>query len=445
VSLGDKNHVLLTMVLLLLSARSSAATTYFVGGKGSDSATGLSRAAAFRTLQHAADVTQPGDTVYALNGTYSNATPEGPVLNITNPGPPEHWITYAAYPAQKPLISFNGWAGVSFGISAAYIELRGFSVLGNNYNVTLEGALDQKNVSNPLYNGNCIGADGRKGTATQRPHHIRIISNEVRGCGGSGIGTNQSDYITIADNTVYDSSWYSIYGSSPISVNSSWNSDGFTGYKFFIVRNRIFGNRELVPWKAVGYVSDGEGIIIDTNRDKAFQSYAGRTLIADNVIYQNGSSAIQVFLSDHVDIVNNSTFDNVQRDDPKFVDRGEINLNDATDVNVIDNIIYSASNRNPVTIATKHPCMSCYVDYNVYFGGSNSPKTIGGAHDIFADPQYLRPTASERKAVDLRIRPSSPAAGSGTPWNESDVDAAGRLRTPSGSWDRGAYVSGAAR
>ena len=81
------------MVLLLLSARSSAATTYFVGGKGSDSATGLSRAAAFRTLQHAADVTQPGDTVYALNGTYSNATPEGPVLNITNPGTPEHWIT----------------------------------------------------------------------------------------------------------------------------------------------------------------------------------------------------------------------------------------------------------------------------------------------------------------------------------------------------------------
>lgn len=433
------------MLLLLLSARSSAAKTYFVSGRGSDAATGLSRAAAFRTLQHAADVTQPGDTVYALNGTYSNATPEGPVLKITIPGTPEHWITYAAYPGQKPLISFNGWAGVSFGTSAAYIELRGFSVLGNNYNVTLDGALSQKDISNPVYNGNCIMGDGRHGTTTERPHHIRVIGNEVRACGGSGIGFIQTDYITIADNTVYDSSWYSIYGTSPISVNSSWNSDGFTGYKFFILRNRIFGNRELVPWKAVGYVSDGEGIIIDTDRDKAFQSYAGRTLIADNVIYQNGSSAIQVFLSDHVDIVNNSTFDNVQRDDPKFADRGEINLNDATDINVMDNIIYSAGNRNPVTISKKHPCTSCYVDYNVYFGGSNNPKTVGGVHDIFADPQYLRSTASERQSVDLRIRPSSPAAGSGTPWSESDVDAAGRRRTPSASWDRGAYISGAAR
>lgn len=435
----------LAVALIVLSVPTcSEATTYFVSGNGRDAATGLSRTTAFRTLQHASDMTHPGDIVYALNGAYSNVTPEGAVLNIAVAGTPEHWITYAAYPGQRPLISFNGWNGVSFATTAAYIELRGFSILGNNYNVTLNAAISQKDIANPLFNGNCIRADGRTGTATQRPHHIRILSNEVRACGSSGIGFNQTDYITIADNTVYDSSWYSIYGASPISINSSWNSDGFTGYKFFILRNRVFGNRELVPWKAVGYISDGEGIIIDTNRDKTFQSYAGRTLIADNVIYQNGSSAIQVFLSDHVDIVNNSTFGNVQRDDPKFVDRGEINLNDATDINVIDNIISSANDRNPVTIVTKHSCTSCYVDYNVYFGAPNNPKTVGGAHDIVADPQYLRPTASNRFAVDLRVRPSSPAAHSGTPWNESDLDAARKYRIASGSWDRGAYQSEAA-
>ena len=436
-----KKAELLASAWLMLVPTCCEASTYFVSGKGNDAATGLSAKTAFRTLQRAADLTRPGDTVYALNGTFSNSMPEGRVLKITMPGTAEHWITYAAYPGQHPLISFNRWAGISFDPTAAYIEVKGFSILGNNYNVTLDGALSQKEISNPLYNGNCIMADGRAGTLTKRPHHLRILSNEVRACGGGGIAVNQTDYVTIADNTVYDSSWYSIYGTSGISVNSSWNSDGFTGYKFFILRNRVFGNRELVPWKAVGYVSDGEGIIIDTNRDKAFQSYAGRTLIANNVVYQNGSSAIEVFLSDHVDIVNNSTLGNVQRDDPKFAGRGEINLNDVTDINVIDNVVSTASSRNPVAIAPKHPCTSCYVDYNVYFGGSNNPKTLGGPHDIFADPQYLQPTASKHQAVDLRVRPSSPAARSGTPWNESDFDADGRHRNQFGSWDRGAHAS----
>lgn len=320
---------------LLLLPTCSEATTYFVSGKGSDADTGLSRKGAFRTLQHAADMTHPGDVVYALNGTYSNGTPDGKVLNITTPGTPGHWITYMAYPSQHPLMLFDGWAGISLGATAAYIEVRGFSIMGNNYNVTLAGAVSQQLVANPLYNGNCVIADGRSGTATQKPHHLWIDHNEIYACGGGGLAFIQTDYITLSDNTVYDSSWYSIYGCSPITTNSSWNSDGYTGYKCVIVRDRIYGNRELIPWKAVGYIADGEGIIIDTNRNKAFQNYNGRTLIANNVIYNNDSSAIQVFLSDHVDIINNSTFENVESNDPKFVDRGEINLTDAIDVNVI--------------------------------------------------------------------------------------------------------------
>ena len=427
--------------LLLCASHSAFTATYFVSEKGSDRASGLSLRTPFRTLQHAADLTAPGDTVFVLNGTYTNATATDPVLKIGTSGKPASWITYAAYPGQKPLISFNSWAGVSFGSTAAYIELRGFYILGNNYNVTLEGARREQLVADPLYNGNCIFADGRTGTATQRPHHLRILGNEVHACGASGIGVNQTDYVTIADNTVYDSSWYSIYGTSPISINSSWNSDGFTGYKFFIVRNRIYGNKELIPWRAAGYISDGEGIIVDTNRDKAFQNYGGRILIANNVIYGNDSSAIQVYLSDHVDIFNNSTFENVQSSDPKFVGRGEVNLTDATDVNVLNNIIYSRSDRNPVTIGAKHPCTACYVDYNVYYKGTNNPKTVDGPHDLIADPLYANTNVSDRSRVDLRLGAGSPAAGSGIAWLDSYTDADGVARGATGKWDRGAYVS----
>jgi len=319
--------------------------------------------------------------------------------------------------------------------------VRGFSIKGNNYNVTLEGARSQQLIANPLYDGNCVIADGRTGTTTQRPHHLRLSHNEVYACGGGALAFIQSDYITLADNTVYDSSWYSIFGNSPIAINSSWNSDGYTGYKFLILRNRIYGNRELIPWKAVGYISDGEGIIIDTNRDKAFQNYSGRTLIANNVIYHNDSSAIQVYLSDHVDIVNNSTFENVESTNPKFVGRGEINVTDATDVNVIDNVIYSHVDRNPVTIGSKHPCSGCYVDYNVYYNGFNDPKSIGGTHDVVADPLYVNANATDRSRVDLHLRAGSPAAKSGTAWLDRYTDADGLARDSVGGWDRGAYVA----
>jgi hypothetical protein len=433
---------LVVAVLLASFVPAASATVYYVSGAGSDAASGLSKHMAFRTLQHASDLTKPGDIVYAMTGTYRNSVPAGPVLKISHPGTPAQWIVYAAYPGQKPLISFNGWAGVAFDTTAAYVELRGFAIRGNNYNVTLEGAKSHQLVADPEYDGNCVIADGRGGTATQRPHHLSVIHNEVYACGGGGLAFIETDYVTVSDNTIYDSSWYSIYGNSPIAINSSWNSDGFTGYKFFIVRNRIYGNRELIPWKAVGYISDGEGIIIDTNRDKAFQNYNGRTLIANNVIYHNDSSAIQVFLSDHVDIMNNSTFENVESKDPKFVDRGEINVTDAVDVNVIDNVIYSHAERNPLTIGSKHPCTACYVDYNVYFNGLNNPKGLGGPHDIVADPLYLNATASDRTRVDLRLGAGSPAIKSGTPWLDRYVDADGGNRGWTEGWDRGAYASG---
>src|SRR5580693_993274 len=44
-------------------------SSYFVAMTGSDAATG-SLAAPFATIQHAADVAQPGDTVFIRGGTY---------------------------------------------------------------------------------------------------------------------------------------------------------------------------------------------------------------------------------------------------------------------------------------------------------------------------------------------------------------------------------------
>jgi len=419
-----------------------ASVTYYVSGSGNDSNDGLTPATAFLTLQHAAGLTQPGAIVYVMNGTYTNSCPSCTVLDISIPGTPSAWITYQAYPGQSPVISFNGWEGIFFEPTAAYIQLSGLTVVGNNYNVTLAQALAQSYTSpDPAFNGNCIALDGRQGTSTVRPNHIKILNNTVYACGGGGIGTAWSDYVTISGNTIYDTSWYSIYGSSAISTWENWNADSNTGYKMIITGNRIFGNANLVPTLGSPVATDGEGIIVDSTRNSAYQPsigldpYTGRTFIANNVIYNNGSAAIEVFQSNHVDVVNNSSYQDVYV--PAVTGRGDMNVNEATDVNVFNNIFYSAAGQNPVTVCCNATQID--LDYNIYFGGSNYAGTVSGPHDLTADPLYLDPADANRLLVNLAVSPNSPAVGSGTSNLAPTTDFAGNPRPGSKGYDRGAY------
>jgi hypothetical protein len=251
-----------------------------------------------------------------------------------------------------------------------------------------------------------------------------------------------SDYVTISGNTIYNASWYSIYGTSPISTLTDWNSDSSTAYKMVITGNRIFGSQEFIPWVVAGKITDGEGIIIDSTRNSAYQSsvpiapYTGRTLIANNVIYNNGSSAIEVFESDHVDVVNNSSYQNILT--PVLTGRGEMNLGNASDVNVINNIFYSAAGQNPVTVNPGTTSM-VVLNYNLYLGGTNTGDVPNGPNDLIGDPFYVDPADSNPLNVLLSVSASSPAVGSGTSYLAPATDFAGNPRPGSKGFDRGAY------
>ncbi len=434
-------RALLSCLLVLALHTSASAATYYVSGSGSDDSNGISQRTAFRTLQHAADLTLPGDVVYAMNGVYAlpEDNVEGSVVSITRSGTADNWITYQAYPGQQPRIVTKGWSGISFGAKVAYIELNGFTVTGNNDNINRDEAIKRADVPKPIpdpaYDGNCIAVDGRKGTKTERPHHIRILNNVISKCGGGGIATIQADYVTISGNTIFDCSWYSIYGTSGISTLESWNSDNSNGYKMVITRNRLYGNSELVWWEAQGKITDGEAIIIDTLRSPNIGTYKGRTLVADNVIYANGSAAVEVFRSDHVDVLNNSTYGNVLN--PAETGRGELSLNEASDVHVVDNIFYSANGQNPVDLNADSPC-DCELNANLYFNGANKPDGLKGAKDLIADPKYLDIDVHHPATVDLRVAAKSPALGSGVATVGGAVDFTGKAR-PQSDWDRGAY------
>lgn len=83
--------------LLLWTISFASATNYYVSAQfGNANNGGLSLETPFFNLQTAADLTEPGDTVFIMNGTYTN-TGTNNVLKICNWGEEGAWITYTAF------------------------------------------------------------------------------------------------------------------------------------------------------------------------------------------------------------------------------------------------------------------------------------------------------------------------------------------------------------
>jgi hypothetical protein len=426
---------------------------FYVSPQGDDSASGLTLRTPFRTPQHAADLTRPGDTVLLLDGTYTS--PASDVLTIHNPGSPAAWITFAAAPGAHPILRGGPktWMVVRVVAPAAYIEVRGLTVIGNLDNVTLAQAqaVQADPAHHPEVNGSGIGVDGspnasRAADPVAHPHHVRILQSTVSNCPGGGIGTEKADYVTIASNTIFRTSWYSSYGNSAISSFQNFDTnpaDTATQYKVVITGNTIYQNQELVPTGQPPAITDGEAIIIDSNKNRDFPAggnpdppYTGRTLIANNVAFANGSSAIEVFASAHVDVVNNSTYANVLG--PALTGKGELNLNLASDVRVLNNIFVSRPGQNPISVTT--PCTGgCVLDYNLTFGGKNILLTPpAGPHDLAADPLYQHPETADPAQTSLKLQPASPAIASGTATLAPTTDITGKPRSAN-AITRGAY------
>src|SRR5579871_3096511 len=154
-------------------------TTYYVSPSGSDGAAGTSSAAAFATLQHAADLVGAGDTVDVLPGTYN----QGFVVGWDNPqnGTATAPITFHAEPGAV-ITGPNDK-------TADAINLEGTSY------VTIEGFT----ITNPT------NAITRAGIRSVTNNHVIIRNNDVDGMGTWGIFTAFSDDILIENNTASNS------------------------------------------------------------------------------------------------------------------------------------------------------------------------------------------------------------------------------------------------
>jgi hypothetical protein len=141
-----------------------AAETYYVAPYGSDSRRG-SAAHPFRTIQKAADIAKPGDTVILRDGTYTGD--EVAVAEIRRSGTRNAWITFKAENRWGAVLDgrdFNTVHGIIIARGAGYLRFEGLEVR-NVYS----GAFSASENTHDLYfYRNLI-------------HHIGLVCTETSG------------------------------------------------------------------------------------------------------------------------------------------------------------------------------------------------------------------------------------------------------------------------
>ncbi|WP_205945039.1 right-handed parallel beta-helix repeat-containing protein [Pedobacter psychrodurus] len=417
--------------------KSTAAKTYYVSDlSGSDTNLGLSLTSPFKTIAKASELTNPGDVVLIMNGNYISTN--GPLINILRSGEEGKYITYKAYSGHAPklLASGNVWNAIV--VDASFINIEDIELQGNNANLTLADAQNsylQSRAATPVFNANW-NTNGISVASTKNVHHITIKNCKVHDFPGGGIGVGGADYVTIEGNTVYNNSWYTMYATSGISILAPKPIDAVTTYKMIVRGNTCYNNKTMVNWRTASgndRLSDGNGIIIDANNGtQGTPIYTGRTLVENNISYNNGGGGIHAFQAARVDIINNTAYNN-----GLIVGYPEIDSQSGLDVKIYNNIMYARTTLDQVN-GKVGSCnlndASAVYDFNIYFGASFR----NGTNDKTANPQFVN-LSTNPAVANFSLQLTSPAINAGTQTLFAPKDILGVARPKGSTVDCGAY------
>lgn len=387
--------------------------TIYVSPSGDDALDGQTPQTAFGSLGRAVAEVQPGMTLFVMEGEHI-VEGEGPtLLPLVREGTPDQWTRILGFGDSRPVIIARG--GALFEALGSYIEISGLELRGEGFD-----------VDNSYGYGVLLG-DG---------HHFRVVDNVVSGFPVSGIGAVRTSHIFIADNVVFENSYWGTEQGSGLSVFHATNygfADDEFGYSDYFINNTVFGNENRVTSRFVeGKITDGNGIIID-NADET--GYLGRTLIANNVIHSNGGRGIWAYASSRVDIFNNTTFSNVRTGVALNDGRAEIATVDGQDVRIINNVAWNGNGMETFIVDSSDGIV---VSTNVAVGGAITGFD-GDGIVVFEESSQLF-NSIDGNAPDLGLPTGSPLIDGG----ESivlplDSDIAGTPRVSGPAIDIGAF------
>jgi hypothetical protein len=491
-----------TPMIVSIDNLTYSAPSYYVSANGDDKADGRSPATAFATPQRAADVATAGDVVMIMNGFYKNATSAdssnvpkeiidnvrwrpwrmpkaGTTVEIRSKGKPAEWVVFRNYPGHSPVLynDGTGWQVIKIDVPAQYVEIRGLQIKGNasvNKLADAEADYALDRVDGVRYHGaatfnsngiivdNRAGVDNRVGVeGDPRPHHLRFINNAIFDHSGAGATIMASEYITFEGNTAYNNNHFMRYGASGLSYLYPWNWDRGTGHKIFFIGNTAYNNRcdvkagitfldvkgNIRPRSTTDAYTDGNGIIIDINRNSVatafvkYGPYIGRTLVQNNLVFNNGGSGIHTVEADHVDIFYNTAYLNSASSKQEY---SQIYTYGSADVRISHNIMVApvaniAAGEKPEPVnRNSGKNTNVTFDHNLYFGGNIAPEM--GEGDRIGDPLFISGSRNPDLA-NFRLQLGSPARGAGVPsaLTVPLSNHAGEPRTQSPTPSLGAY------
>ncbi|MEZ5228705.1 MAG: right-handed parallel beta-helix repeat-containing protein [Acidimicrobiales bacterium] len=267
-------------------------------------------------------------------------------------------------------------------------------------------------------------------------HHFRITDNVVSGFPVGGIAAVRASHLRFERNVVFENSKW---GPEQGSGLSSWigQNYGFPddehGYTDYFLNNVIYRNENRVTSKwSPGNITDGNGIIIDMNLDSGF---TGRTLIANNIIVDNGGRSITVYKSQRVDIVNNSTFANGRTGASLLGGGAELSVVDGRDVRLSNNLLWNDGTWPTMLVANSRDVTATA---NALVGGGVEGIASDGNLLLSGDPGVASSSPGPDSG-DFHLLPGSPLIDAGVaipPVVSSDV--LGNARTVGGAVDIGA-------
>ncbi|MGO8696237.1 MAG: DUF1565 domain-containing protein [Limisphaerales bacterium] len=173
--------VLAASCLLAGMAGHVSAATYVVDSmaRGADDANAGTEEKPFKTIQHAADIAKPGDTVCVMPGKYDER------VRVKVSGAAGQPITFRAMPRRSATVA-------GFNLQASYLRLEGFDITA-----------DQPAVAVQLDGSHCEVLD----------NYVHEMLMGVNGTYGRSIADGPRDYSAVAHNRVaYNKVYHSEYG-----------------------------------------------------------------------------------------------------------------------------------------------------------------------------------------------------------------------------------------
>ena len=265
---------------------------------------------------------EPGDCINVAPGTYRGMTlgHGGNLASATG------YVTYRCQTLDGCTIigdaGRNGNSSFWFQTngSASYVIIDGFVLSGAG------AARGPYGVGVNVWNG----TNG----AQMASHHVWVLNSIISNFSQSGISFAAAEYFYALHNTVYQNAGATCDAQgSGIALNIPHPLPGYTPTSddktnpnsligSFVTGSDFF--RNVFEWNVVynnaltqcgnasnPYDSDGNGIIMDVfAKGGNTVKYVNQTLIAFNVVYNNGGGGIHIFNSEYVTVANNSCYNN---------------------------------------------------------------------------------------------------------------------------------------